>query len=60
MSILQGSTLVNCPACGEPATVRTRVEGVRLEDTGEGQRLYPRVSAYSVLHTCRPQAVRAA
>jgi hypothetical protein len=52
---MQAPALVNCPACGEPVTVRVRVEAVRLEDTAEGQRLHPRISAGSILHACRPK-----
>lgn len=52
---LQPPTLVSCPACGEPVTIRVRVESVRLEGTAEGQRLHPKISAGSVLHACRPK-----
>lgn len=50
--LLQPSVLIACPACAEPVTIKVRVDSVRLED---GQRLYPKISAGSILHACRPK-----
>jgi hypothetical protein len=52
---LQPPVLISCPACGEPVGITVRVDGVRLEDAPGGQRLYPKISAGSILHTCRPK-----
>jgi hypothetical protein len=54
---LQPRVMMVCPVCAEPVSLLVRLESVRLEDTEQGQRLYPKISAGSVLHACRPRTI---